>query len=80
MPCYGYGQESKGDEMRITLIAAVLVLAASVGVAQDHPLDKDKTGLTWILPFAKAQKVAEDGDRILLIKPVAFGTDKAGGW
>ena len=77
--------------MRITLIASAVLLLASFGVApasakaragrqDDHPLQKDKTGLTWVLPFTKALKTAEDGNRLLMIKPVAFGTDKAGGW
>jgi len=56
--------------------------AATEGRQEDdeHPLQKDKTGLKWELPFKKAREKAEKENRILLIKPVAFGTSKNGGW
>ena len=41
---------------------------------------KDKTGLAWIHPFSDAQKKAKDSGRLLMIKPIAFGTDADGGW
>ena len=56
------------------------VLAAGITPAQDNPIRKDKTGMRWALPFAKARQRSETEGRLLLIKPVAFGTSKDGGW
>ena len=36
--------------------------------------------MKWVLPFSKAQEKASADKRILLIKPVAFGTSRDGGW
>ena len=59
----------------------VLIVAAVVAAAPvEHPLAKDKTGVHWMLPFAEANKKAESEKRLLLIKPVAFGTTADGGW
>ena len=58
----------------------LFALALSASPAEDHPLMLDRTGLQWALPFEKALERAEQEDRLLLIKPVAFGTDRAGGW
>lgn len=55
------------------LYATLLVLAF-----QDVP--KDKTGLNWALPFTEAQARAKKEGRLLLIKPIAFGTSPDGGW
>ena len=40
----------------------------------------DKTGLDWVLPFDKALAKAKAEKRLLLIKPIAFGTSPDGGW
>ena len=48
--------------------------------ADDHPLNKDRTGMPWVLPFEKAREEARARKRLLLIKPVAFGTTRDGGW
>ena len=40
----------------------------------------DRTGVAWTLPFATAQERARAERRLLLIKPIAFGTEKSGGW
>ena len=61
--------------MKITL----LLFAAQL-VQDEAPVCKDKTGLAWIHPFSDAQKKAKDSGRLLMIKPIAFGTDDAGGW
>jgi hypothetical protein len=61
---------------RITLILAVGLSITSFGYAAD-PLNKDKTGLNWVLPFRKAHEKAKQTQRLLM--PVAFGTDRAGG-
>ena len=49
-------------------------------VQDGHPLSKDKTGLLWVLPFERAREQAKAHKRVLLIKPVAFGTTPDGGW
>ncbi len=60
--------------MKIALLLLVLH-------AQDEsPVCKDKTGLAWTHPFTDAQKKAKESGRLLMIKPIAFGTDDAGGW
>ncbi len=59
------------------MITLILLLAAPQA---DHPLSKDRTGIRWVLPFKEAVKKAETEARLLLIKPVAFGTTKDGGW
>jgi hypothetical protein len=50
------------------------------GGSQEKPCTKDKTGVAWTHPFTDAQKKSKDSSRLLLIKPIAFGTDDAGGW
>ena len=57
-----------------------VILALAFLLQDEHPLSKDKTGLDWVLPFTEAQKKSENEKRILLIKPVAFGTSRDGGW
>lgn len=47
---------------------------------QKHPLGRDRTGLAWVLPFEKARAKAAAENRLLMIKPVAFGTTPDGGW
>lgn len=58
----------------------VLALSTLLAVSADHPLSKDKTGLNWALPFKNAKAKATKEQRLLLIKPVAFGTSADGGW
>ncbi len=53
---------------------------ASLLIAGDHPLSKDRTGMKWALPFQAALEKAKAQKRLLLIKPVAFGTSADGGW
>ena len=59
---------------------AALVVLCQAALADDHPLVKDRTGMKWVLPFTKAQATAREQGRLLLIKPVAFGTSPDGGW
>jgi hypothetical protein len=42
--------------------------------------NRDRTGIQWVLPFRATLAKATAEHRLLLIKPIAFGTDKAGGW
>lgn len=48
--------------------------------AQKYPLLKDRTGIEWVVPFPAALERAREQRRLLLIKPIAFGTTKQGGW
>ena len=68
--------------MRFGIAALVVLCQAAVAeeAADDHPLVKDKTGMKWVLPFTKARATAREQGRLLLIKPVAFGTSADGGW
>jgi hypothetical protein len=62
-------------------MTAILISMAIVAAEpQVHPLAKDKTGIKWVLPFSNALKTAESEKRLLMIKPVAFGTTPDGGW
>ena len=65
--------------MRAVSLFTMLLLSTSV-LAGDHVLEKDKTGMRWVYPFNKARLKAKADNRILLVKPVAFGTDRKGGW
>lgn len=47
---------------------------------EQHLLCKDKTGLVWTVPFAKARLKAETEHRLMLIKPSDFGAFTDGGW
>ena len=58
----------------------LLAFAPAVQDPEPHPLQLDRTGLEWVLPFAEARYAAERRGRLLLVKPVAFGTSKEGGW
>ncbi len=57
-----------------------ILIATALLTAGNHPLDKDKTGLNWVMPFEKAEAKAVANKRLLMIKPVAFGTSPDGGW
>ena len=41
---------------------------------------RDASGIAWVLPYDAAVKQARERQRLLLIKPIAFGTTKDGGW
>ncbi|MHC4958459.1 MAG: hypothetical protein ACYTGN_08780 [Planctomycetota bacterium] len=59
---------------------ATLFLFSLALNAPANPLVLDKTGLKWVVPFKVAEKKAQEDARLLLIKPVAFGTSSDGGW
>ncbi len=46
----------------------------------DSGCRRDETGVAWALPFTLAVEAAEERHRLLLVKPIAFGTSKDGGW
>jgi len=58
----------------------IMILSPGLAWADATPLNKDKTGIAWALPFKDALAKAEKANRLLLIKAVAFGTDSDGGW
>lgn len=62
------------------MLLGLLFLAPADVQEQEHALSKDKTGMKWVLPFTSARKASTKNTRLLLIKPVAFGTSKDGGW
>ena len=66
--------------MTFMRVVPVLLFCASLSWSGDHPLNMDRTGMKWVLPFSSAQKQASTEKRLLLIKPVAFGTSRDGGW
>lgn len=57
---------------------AALVLFTSAAIAEE--CKRDCTGIEWTLPFKAAVEKAKKENRLLLIKPIAFGTDRSGGW
>jgi len=63
--------------MKIALALLALFFLAASGMAEE-PLDK--TGVRWVAPFEKALETAKTQKRLLMIKPVAFGTAPDGGW
>ena len=62
------------------MASLILATAVLIGAGDDYPLSKDKTGMRWVFPFTEAQAHAAKEGRLLLIKPVAFGTTPDGGW
>ncbi len=64
----------------LALFALLVVPQEPQQPGSDHPLSKDATGIRWALPFTAARAVAQERQRLLLIKPVAFGTSRDGGW
>jgi hypothetical protein len=56
---------------------ASMAFAAALAVGGGS---QDRTGIRWVLPFPAAQKKAKAEQRLLLVKPIAFGTSKDGGW
>ncbi len=69
--------------LSLTLVAQEAPQAESIAqdrASAEHPLQLDKTGMRWVLPFARARKTAAERKRLLMIKPVAFGTSPDGGW
>jgi hypothetical protein len=70
--------------MRTSLPLALALAFAMPAHAQSNdgelPFAPDQTGLDWVLPFKKALAKAKEEKRLLVIKPIAFGTAKDGGW
>ncbi len=69
--------------LSLTLVAQEAPQAESIErdrASAQHPLQLDKTGMRWVLPFTRARQVAAERKRLLMIKPVAFGTSPDGAW
>ena len=68
--------------MTLRLFALALLLSAPAFAQDPAPADrcKDRTGIRWVRPFKAALAKAKASKRLLLIKPIAFGTDSKGGW
>ncbi len=60
--------------------ALLLVAVLAAQGTDENPLTLDRTGLVWTLPFEEARERSEAEQRLLMIKPVAFGTTPDGGW
>jgi hypothetical protein len=62
--------------------ALMALVAAAGATAPSHAGGDalDRTGIRWVSPFAEAKKKAEAEQRLLLLKPIAFGTEKNGCW
>jgi len=61
-------------------IAAAAIAALLVGAQDESPCSKEKTGVSWVHPFGKALERAGAKSRLLMIKPISFGTSPDGGW
>jgi hypothetical protein len=61
----------------MAMVAEVLVAALSLA---GEGCRRDETGIEWVLPYEQAAEQAKRLGRLLLIKPIAFGTAKDGGW
>ena len=68
--------------MRLGLFTLSAILAIPFSAfAEDKASDcTDKTAVSWYFPgdFEAARKAAEQQNRILMIKGIAFGVDEAG--
>jgi hypothetical protein len=67
----------------VLVLAAVACASPPAASRQDpdvHPLSLDRTGIEWVYPFAEARARAEQAKRLLMIKPIAFGTNLRGDW
>ena len=64
-------------------ISSMLLLAAPCtqprSQASPHSV-ADHTGIEWTFPFKAAQEKARRENRILMVKPIAFGTTRDGSW
>jgi hypothetical protein len=58
--------------------SAALVARTDTSVVQT--CRRDQSGIDWALPFEAAHARAKAEQRLLLIKPIAFGTSSDGGW
>lgn len=62
------------------MFTALAFTACLVCADEKRPLVTDHTGLKWILPFKEAKNRAEKENRLLFLKPIAFGSTAEGNW
>lgn len=59
----------------------ILVAIGLLALAPDaQTCRRDESGIRWTLPFAAARERARADQRLLFVKPIAFGTSADGGW
>ena len=68
--------------MSSALIAGLLSVLQSTPAPQAETCQPmaDHTGIEWTFPFEQALERAKRENRILMVKPIAFGTTRDGGW
>jgi hypothetical protein len=64
----------------LALAAALPLSLALLTPARAGDCKRDRSGMNWVLPFKNALETAKSEKRLLLIKPIAFGTTPDGGW
>jgi hypothetical protein len=62
------------------LLSCLSVGGSALEEGNNDPAVLEHTGIQWVLPFQEALQTAREGSRILMIKAVAGGTDRLGGW
>jgi hypothetical protein len=68
--------------MSIAIIAGFLFALQSAPAPQAATCQPmaDQTGIEWTFPFERALERAKRENRILMVKPIAFGTTRDGNW
>ncbi len=61
-------------------LPSLTVLVTAAFVPAQNPACADHSGMPWVHPFTKAKETAAAQNRLLLVKPIAFGTSADGGW
>lgn len=69
---------ARGEAHRAGAGTAALAARADTSVAQT--CRRDQSGIEWVLPFEAARARARAEQRLLFLKPIAFGTSADGGW
>jgi len=64
--------------LAVLALTAGDALAGSAGIAQT--CRRDQSGIRWTIPFDAARSRAKAEQRLLFVKPIAFGTSSDGGW
>ena len=64
---------------RLRIWAVILALGIETA-ADEHALSTDKTGIGWVVPYAKLRKESRKRKRLMLLVPIAGGTNKTGDW
>jgi hypothetical protein len=65
---------------QLLLFGASILAQEQPHAPRVHPLLLDRTGIRWVVPFDTARAEARERQRLLLIKPIAFGSNREGCW